>query len=404
MSRKAFTLIELLIVVLIIGVLSAIAIPMYQGAVDKSHWSTMLPGAKAIKDAEEAFKMSNDGYTSEMGNLDVTMENSDLTFNLITPNNTSDPNVIRVTNSKLANVRLASYLNDNPKFAGQLHCEAVTGDERANRLCGGLLQGQELTSADGYTGYLLDQSIDKATCDNASRSWSTSKTKCYKDTATRCTDLGMGVIASMDDQCGYENGVSGQVVGAEGICIATGGNSCNGVIVKDGGKCQGQGAEWACRGAHIQEGGVCIGCRNPIIEEGGVLYHSNGGARIQQGGACVATKDTTTGDPCRDSAVNGGAVICNTAQKNYCGYGATFDNGGICVANGLGNACWGATLTNNSICYANVANSTCDTSQYAHVSYDETSCCCGDYCGASRQCSSARCAEAIAPYQKYFDE
>ena len=125
MSKKAFTLIELLIVVLIIGILSAIAIPMYQGAVDKSHWSTMLPGAKAIKDAEEAFKMSNDGYTDTMANLDVTMENNDLTFNLITPNNTSDPNVIRVTNSKLANVRLASYLDDNPKFAGQLHCEAV---------------------------------------------------------------------------------------------------------------------------------------------------------------------------------------------------------------------------------------------------------------------------------------
>ena len=101
MSKKAFTLIELLIVVLIIGVLSAIAIPMYQGAVDKSHWSTMLPGAKAIKDAEEAFKMANAGYTDTMANLDVTMENNDLTFNLITPNNTSDPNVIRVTNSKL---------------------------------------------------------------------------------------------------------------------------------------------------------------------------------------------------------------------------------------------------------------------------------------------------------------
>ena len=175
MTKKAFTLIELLIVVLIIGILSAIAIPMYQGAVDKSHWSTMLPGAKAIKDAEEAFKMANAGYTSEMGNLDVSMENSDLTFNLITPNNTSDPNVIRVTNNKLANVRLASYLDDNPKFAGQLHCEAATGDERANRLCGGLLQGQELTSADGYTGYLLDQEIDQGTCQNASRSWSTSR-------------------------------------------------------------------------------------------------------------------------------------------------------------------------------------------------------------------------------------
>ena len=62
-NKHAFPLVELLVVVLIIGVLSAIAIPMYQGAVDKSHWSTMLPGAKALKDAEEAIKMTNGSYT-----------------------------------------------------------------------------------------------------------------------------------------------------------------------------------------------------------------------------------------------------------------------------------------------------------------------------------------------------
>ena len=216
---RGFTLVELLVVVLLIGILSAIAIPMYQGAVDKSHWSTMLPGAKAIKDAEEAIKMTNGAYTDEMANLDVTMNNADLTFALVTPNNTADPNVIRVTNSKLNNVRLASYLDDSPKFAGQLHCEAKTGDERAERLCGKLLMGQELTSADGYTGYLLDRSIDKATCDGVSRSWSKSKTKCYKTTADRCEALGMPAIAGQD-QCGYTN-QWGKQVGAEGVCEGT---------------------------------------------------------------------------------------------------------------------------------------------------------------------------------------
>ena len=163
--KNAFTLVELLVVVLIIGILTSIAIPMYQGAVDKSHWSTMLPGAKALKDAEEAIRMATGEYTNQMANLDVTMNNADLTFDLQTPNNLSQPNVIKVSNSKLPNVRLASYLDESPMFAGQLHCEALKNDDRANRLCGKLLNGDELLETeDGYTRYLLDQAVDKATC------------------------------------------------------------------------------------------------------------------------------------------------------------------------------------------------------------------------------------------------
>ncbi|MBR3632604.1 MAG: pilin [Elusimicrobiaceae bacterium] len=337
MSKKAFTLIELLIVVLIIGILSAIAIPMYQGAVDKSHWSTMLPGAKAIKDAEEAFKMSNDGYTDTMGNLDVTMENSDLTFNLITPNNTSDPNVIRVTNSKLANVRLASYLDDNPKFAGQLHCEAATGDERANRLCGKLLMGQELTSADGYTGYLLDQEIDKATCDNASRSWSTSKTKCYKDDQTRCDALNMNYLG--DGQCGFDDEAGrGQVIGAEGVCYG-----------------------------HTRDRGCAY-------------------AQIKEGGACIVTDDRGS---CASISVTGGTAIC--VKGSGCSY-STFDNG-ICVAaNHM--SCQRNKFINGSICYApNGGWAACggtanyDSATAAATFYDDTSCCCGAGCGTAPKCA-----------------
>ncbi len=355
MSRKAFTLIELLIVVLIIGVLSAIAIPMYQGAVDKSHWSTMLPGAKAIKDAEGAIKMSNGEYTSEMANLDVTMENNDLTFNLITPNNTSDPNVIRVTNSKLDNVRLASYLDDSPMFAGQLHCEALTGDERANRLCEKLLNGQELTSIDGYTGYLLDQEITQATCKDASRSWSTSKTKCYKDTATRCTDLGMGVVASMDDQCGYEN-ENNKKIGSEEICF-TETNSCMGLTIENGGAC-------------IVTGGARYGCRDPLkINSGGICISINTVVTPTSAGASCGSSRTT---------VDEGIVICN--NNTDCGWHSTYQNGSICVGNGTASGCNYATFTDDSICYANGTNS-------CNSSFDSTSCCCGAYCGSKPACA-----------------
>ncbi|MBR3631587.1 MAG: prepilin-type N-terminal cleavage/methylation domain-containing protein [Elusimicrobiaceae bacterium] len=343
--HKAFTLVELLVVVLIIGILSAIAIPMYQGAVDKSHWSTMLPGAKAIKDAEEAIKMTNGAYTDNMANLDVTMNNTDLTFALVTPNNTADPNVIRVTNSKLANVRLASYLNDSPIFAGQLHCEAKTGDERAEKLCGKLLIGQDLTSAEGYTAYLLDQAIDKATCDHVGRAFSQKNGTCYRTDQERCSALAMpyqanGIYGNSTPFCGY--GASSNVeVNEGGICKGYIYNSCNNSSFKDGGVC------WDMAKA---------GCTNSSFANG---------------------------------------AVCITKNESSCANN-TFDNA-ICVTTSFYGGC-DSTFTNGSVCYA--GESTYYRYGCAGVSYNDNACCCGGAsCPNEHRCSSARCAEVEAQVQ-----
>ena len=358
-NRHAFTLVELLVVVLIIGVLSAIAIPMYQGAVDKSHWSTMLPGAKAIKDAEEAIKMTNGAYTDEMANLDVTMNNSDLTFTLVTPNNTADPNVIRVTNSKLANVRLASYLDDSPMFAGQLHCEADKDNDRAKRLCEKLLQGQELNTVEGYTSYLLDQEIDQGICGDAGRSWSTTKTKCYKDTTSRCTDLGMGVIASMDDQCGDENGGKGSY-GAETVCLATSSAyiGCAYQSFSNGGECvTAEGSVRGCYQVTLNEGGVCKA--SPSVAGASLCE----GVQINSGGVCIADVRNSC-KPGNNRTVDGGVCVGN--QNDVCSpsHANTYINGAICYANHSG-ACFGPNYWSN---------------EQQAAAYDSTSCCCGNYC------------------------
>lgn len=53
--KKGFTLIELLVVVLIIGVLTAIALPQYEGSMEKTRVAEALIVMKAISDAEQRY-------------------------------------------------------------------------------------------------------------------------------------------------------------------------------------------------------------------------------------------------------------------------------------------------------------------------------------------------------------
>ncbi len=54
-SRKGFTLIELMVVIFIVGILAAVAIPIMRGRIDSAKWSEGKAGAGSIRTAARAF-------------------------------------------------------------------------------------------------------------------------------------------------------------------------------------------------------------------------------------------------------------------------------------------------------------------------------------------------------------
>jgi type IV pilus assembly protein PilA len=67
--RKGFTLIELLIVVVIIGILAAIAIPKFANTKGKAYYTAMKSDLRNLLTAEEAFFADSTKYTSTVSDL-----------------------------------------------------------------------------------------------------------------------------------------------------------------------------------------------------------------------------------------------------------------------------------------------------------------------------------------------
>ena len=70
-NRKGFTLIELLIVVVIIGILAAIAIPKFANTKEKAVLAGMKSDLRNLVTAEEGFFSDNQTYSTTLGAAQV---------------------------------------------------------------------------------------------------------------------------------------------------------------------------------------------------------------------------------------------------------------------------------------------------------------------------------------------
>jgi len=75
-KRNGFTMLELLMVVIIIGILATIALPQYMSFVEKARAAEAMTTIGALRTAENLYKLENGTYSPNVADLTITVPTS----------------------------------------------------------------------------------------------------------------------------------------------------------------------------------------------------------------------------------------------------------------------------------------------------------------------------------------
>ena len=120
MKSKGFTLIELMIVVAIVGILAAVALPAYRSFVLKSHRTEAINGLLDAASRQARYYTTNNTYTTSMTTLGYA----------------ADPNPVASTSNRYFNVSVFSVTAATTTAPASFVLQAVPQGGQVNDTCG----------------------------------------------------------------------------------------------------------------------------------------------------------------------------------------------------------------------------------------------------------------------------
>ncbi len=178
-NKLGFTLLELLVVVLIIGILAAIALPQYQLARDKAQFANFQIQVKSITTAINNYRLIHNEYPNSFDGLDIDFSSYKPT-NLKYNGEDIESCIIfkdsyccigkTIANYQTANIFCGrnDYLFAYSLYGNKRYCIAAKENIRAEHLCKGYSRnimmsnnlitpyGHKTNGGKGYYYYLLD--------------------------------------------------------------------------------------------------------------------------------------------------------------------------------------------------------------------------------------------------------
>ena len=385
-NKKGFTLVEILVCILIIGVLTTIALPVYLRAREKAKAAEAISVLGTVALAEHRYALLHNTYSSDFEKLDINIGDASQIENDVLKMNNFDVTIdegigglkdtayiraYRKNNNNNILYSLYKCMDNNQTLCSDddntdnITCESLGFDSETNPMnpCGGMpinnASGCNSTGGFWSSAFGVCYGTAQERCNAVSGTMNGDICK-FTDTSNSITDqvLDNGMACYGNATGTIQNGSTGTVYRAQqgtyftytvgsclrsvinngGICYGGAGNgSCAESIINDGGICQATSIS-GCMGTTINEGGICRsgniekGCYYSQINEGGECqansYQSCFGSTINEGGICRDNPDVTYG--CKNSLVKSGGVCIGSGNQSC--RQLVLEDGGIMVA------------------------------------------------------------------------